>query len=76
MLAEQALGESPFRRKQVRSLEVGVQPHYRREMAIINAVSGLRVVGDDFPAAAAVLGVELVEDGASILGRSNVILLE
>lgn len=76
VLAEQALGEPPFRRKQVRSLEVGVHPHYRREMVILDAVAGRRVVWDDFPAAAAVLGVELVEDGASILGRTNVILLE
>lgn len=53
VLAEQALGESPFRRKQVRSLEVGVLPHYRREMVILDAVAGLWVVGDDFPAAAA-----------------------
>ena len=52
VLAEQALGESPLRRKQVRSLEVGVLPHYRREMVILDAVAGLRVVGDDFPAAA------------------------
>lgn len=64
------------RRKQVRGLEIGVHPHYRREMVILDAVAGLRVVWDDFPAAAAVLGVELVEDGASILGRTNVILLE
>lgn len=63
MLAEQALGESPFRRKQVRSLEIGMHPHYRREMVILDAVAGLRVVGDDFPAAAAILDVELVEDG-------------
>lgn len=53
VLAEQALGESPFRRKQVRSLEVGVHPHYRRKMVILDAMAGLRVVGDDFPAAAA-----------------------
>lgn len=76
VLAEQALGESPFRRKQVRSLEVGVHPHYRREMVILDAVAGIRVVGDDFPAAAAVLGVELVEDGVPVLGRTNVVLLE
>ena len=53
VLAEQALGESPLRLKQVRGLEVGVHPHYRREMVILDAVAGLRVVGDDFPAAAA-----------------------
>ena len=53
VFAEQALGEPPFRRKQVRGLEVGVHPHYRREMVILDAVAGLRVVGDDFPAAAA-----------------------
>lgn len=53
VLAEQALGEFPFRRKQVRSLEIGVHPHYRREMVVLDAVAGLRVVGDDFPAAAA-----------------------
>ena len=53
VLAEQALGEPPFRRKQVRSLEVGMHPHYRREMVILDTVAGLRVVGDDFPAAAA-----------------------
>lgn len=40
------------RRKQVRGLEVGVHPHYRREMVILDAVAGLRVVGDDFPTAA------------------------
>ena len=74
VLAEQALGESPFRRKQVRGLEVGVHPHYRREMVILDAVAGLRVVGDDFPAASAVLGVELVEDGVPVLGRTNAIL--
>ena len=39
------------RRKQVRGLEIGVHPHYRREMVILDAVAGLRVVGDDFPAA-------------------------
>ena len=50
VLAEQALGESPFRLKQVCSLEIGVHPHYRREMVILDAVAGLRVVGDDFPA--------------------------
>lgn len=76
MLAKQALGESQLRRKQVRGLEIGVHPHYRREMSILDAVAGLRVVGDDFPAAAASLGVELVEDGAPVLGRTNVILLE
>ena len=53
VLAEQALGEFPFRRKQVRGLEVGVHPHYRREMVILDAVAGLWIVGDDFPAAAA-----------------------
>ena len=53
VFAEQALGQSPFRRKQVRSLEVGVHPHYRLEMVILDALAGLRVVGDDFPAAAA-----------------------
>ena len=53
VLAEQALGESPFRRKLVRSLEICVDPHYRREMVILDAVAGLQVVGDDFPAAAA-----------------------
>ena len=74
--AEQALGESPFRRKQVRGLEVGVHPHYRREMVILDAVTCLWIVWDDFPAAAAVLGVELVEDGVPVLGRTNVILLE
>lgn len=58
MLAEQALGEFPFRRKQVRSLEIGVHAHYRREMVILDAVAGLRVVGDDFPAEAAVMGVD------------------
>lgn len=40
------------RRKQVRGLEIGVHPHYRREMVILDAVDGLRVVWDDFPAAA------------------------
>ena len=76
VLAEQALGEPPFRRKQVRSLEIGVYPHYRRETVILDAVAGLRVVGDDFPAAAASVGVELVEDGVPVLGRTNVVLLE
>lgn len=52
MLAEQALGEAPLRRKQVRGLEFGVHPHYRREMVILDAVAGRRVVWDDFPAAA------------------------
>lgn len=65
MLAEQALGESPLRRKQVRSLEVGVHPHYRRKMVILEAVAGLRVVGDDFPAAAATLDVKLKKDGVA-----------
>ena len=65
VLAEQALGESPFRRKQVRSLEVGVLPHYRREMVILDAVAGLWVVGDDFPAAAATLDVKLEKDGVA-----------
>ena len=50
-LAEQALGEAPLRRKQVRGLEFGVHPHYRREMVILDAVAGRRVVWDDFPAA-------------------------
>ncbi len=40
------------RRKQERGLEIGVHPHYRREMVILDAVAGLRVVWDDFPAAA------------------------
>lgn len=65
VLAEQALGESPLRRKQVRGLEVGVHPHYRRETVILDAVAGRRVVGDDFPAAAATLDVKLVEDGVA-----------
>lgn len=39
-------------------------------------MAGLRVVGDDFPAAAATLDVKLVEDGAPVLGRTNVMLLE
>lgn len=65
MLAEQALGESPLRRKQVRSLEIGVHPHYRREMVILDAVAGLRVVWDDFPAAAATLDVKLKKDGVA-----------
>ena len=60
MLAEQALGESPLRRK----------------MVILEAVAALRVVWNDFPAAAASLDVRLVEDGAPVLGRTNVILLE
>ena len=76
MLAKQALGESQLRRKQVRGLEIGVHPHYWRKMAILDAVAGLRVVGDDSPAAAASLDVKLVEDGAPVLGRTNVILLE
>ena len=65
MLAGQALGESPLRRKQVRSLEIGVHPHYRREMVILDAVAGLRVVWDDFPAAAATLDVKLKKDGVA-----------
>lgn len=76
VLAEQALGEPPFRRKQVRGLEVGVHPHYRRETVILDTVAGLRVVGDDFPAAAASVDVKLVEDGAPVFGRINAILLE
>lgn len=75
--AEQALGESPLRRKQVRGLEIGVHPHYRRKMVILDAVAGFRVVGDDFPAAAAAtLDVKLVEDGVPVSGRTNAILLE
>ena len=35
-----------------------------------------RVAGDDFHAAAAVMGVELVEDGVPVLGRTNDVLLE
>ena len=65
VLAEQALGESPFRRKQVRSLEVGVHPHYRRETVILDAVAGRRVVWDDFPAAAASVDVKLKKDGVA-----------
>ena len=76
MLAEQALGESPLRRKQVSGLEIGVHPHYRPEMAILGAVASLRGVGDDFPAAAASLDVKLVEDGVPVLGRTNEVLLE
>lgn len=76
VLAEQALGEFPFRRKQVRSFEIGVHPHYRREMVVLDAVAGIRVVGDDFPAAAASVDVKLVEDGVPVLGRTNAILLE
>ena len=45
-------GES-LKQKQVRGLEVGVHPHYRRETVILDAVAGRRVIGDDFPAAAA-----------------------
>ena len=45
-------------------------------MVILEAVAGLRVVGDDFSAAAATLDVKLVEDGAPIFGRTNAILLE
>lgn len=76
VLAEQALGEAPLRRKQVRSLEIGVHPHYRRGMVILDAVAGLRVVGDDFPAAAESVDIKLVEDGVPVLGRTNAILLE
>lgn len=65
MLAEQALGESPLRRKQVRSLEIGVHPHYRREMVVLDAVAGIRFVGDDFPAAAASVDVKLEKDGVA-----------
>lgn len=65
MLAEQALGESPLRRKQVRSLEIGVHPHYRREMVVLDAVAGIRVVGDDFPAAAVSVDVKLEKDGVA-----------
>ena len=43
-------------------------------MVILDAVAGLRVVWDDFPATSAVLGVELVEDGVPVLGRTNAIL--
>ena len=75
VLAEQALGEYPFRRKQVRSLEIGMHPHYRRNCIVLDAVAGLRIVRDVFPAAAASLDVKLVEDGALVLGRTNVILL-
>lgn len=39
-------------------------------------MAGLRVIGDDFHAAAAVMGVELVEDGVPVLGRTNEVLLE
>lgn len=60
----------------MRGLEVGVHPLYRRETVILDTVAGLRVVGDDFPAAAASVDVKLVEDGAPVLGRTNVILLE
>lgn len=76
VLAEQALGEFPFRRKQVRSLEIGVHPHYRREMVVLDAVTCLWIVWDDFPAAAASVDVKLVEDGVPVLGRTNAILLE
>ena len=60
----------------MRGLEVGVHPHYRRETVILDTVAGLRVVGDDFPAAAASVDVKLVEDGAPVFGRTNAILLE
>ena len=49
----------------MRGLEVGVHPHYRREMVILDAVAGLRVVWDDFPAAAASLDVKLKKDGVA-----------
>lgn len=39
-------------------------------------MAGLRVVGDDFPAAAATLDVKLVEDGALVRGRTDAILLD
>lgn len=77
VLAEQALGELPFRRKQVRGLEVGVHTHITDgKTVILDTVAGLRVVGDDFPAAAASVDVRLVEDGVPVLGRTNEALLE
>ena len=60
----------------MRSFEIGVHPHYRREMVVLDAVAGIRVVGDDFPAAAASLDVKLKKDGAPVFGRTNAILLE
>lgn len=53
-----------------------MHPHDRRNCIILDAVAGLRVVGDDFPAAAATLDVKLKKDGVAVLGRANVILLE
>ena len=45
-------------------------------MVILDAVAGLRVIVDGFHAAAAVFGVELIEDGVPVLGHTIAILLE
>ena len=50
-----------------------VHPHCRRNGAVLDAVAGLGIVGDDLPGAAPVPDVELVENGISVLCRPDTI---
>ena len=52
-----------------------VHPHCRRNGAVLDAVAGLGIVGDDLPGAAPVPDVELVENGISVLCRPDTIFL-
>ena len=75
VLSEQALGQRPILWQLMQCFQPAVHPHCRRNGAVLDAVAGPGIVGDDLPCAAPVPDVELVENGISVLCRPDKIFL-
>ena len=75
VLSEQALGQRPILWHLMQCFKSAVHPHCRRNGAVLDAVAGPGIVGDDLPGAASVPDVELVENVISVLCRPDTIFL-
>ena len=75
MLAEQTLCQRPIVMDLMQCFKSAVHTHCRRNGAVLDAVAGPGIVGDDLSGAAPVPDVELVENGISVLCRPDTIFL-
>ena len=75
VLSEQALGQRPIIGQLLLCFQPAVHPHRCWNGAVLDAVAGQRIVGDDLPCATPVPDVELVENGISVLCRPDTIFL-
>ena len=69
VLSEQALGQRLIMGQLMQCFKSAVHSHCCRNGAVLDAVAGSGIVGDDFLGAAPVPDVELVENGISVLCR-------